>query len=136
MNAVFLDTSGWLAALNPREAEHEASLAVYRACIEGRRRLVTTNLVLAEMQILVSRARSGAEALRFLDIVYSDPTHEVVHVTRALERAAIDRWLRRFADQRLSLCDATSFEVMREQRIRQVITRDAHFAMAGFEPLA
>lgn len=136
MNAVFLDTSGWLAAVSPREAGHESAFARYRECIERRERLVTTNLVLAEMQILVSRTRSGADALRFLDALYADPTHEIVHITRAVERAAIDRWLRRFADQRLSLCDATSFEVMREQRIRRVLTRDAHFALAGFEAIA
>lgn len=135
MSVVFLDTSGWLSALSPREAGHQAALAAYRGCIAGRERLVTTNLVLAEMQILVTRARSGTEGLRFLDAVYADPAHEVVHVTREVERAAIDRWLRRFADQRLSLCDATSFEVMRAQRIRRVLTRDAHFALAGFEPL-
>lgn len=135
MSVLFLDTSGWLAALSPRESRHDAALAVYRAGIQRGDRLVTTNLVLAEMQILVSRARDAGEALRFLDAVYADPSHEVVHVSRELERAAIDRWLRRFADQRLSLADATSFEVMREQRIRQVLTLDAHFALAGFHPL-
>lgn len=132
MSAVFLDTSGWLSALSPREAQHAAALGAYREGIQRGERLVTTNLVLAEMQILVSRARDAGEALRFLDAVYADPSHEVVHVTRELERAAIDRWLRRFADQRISLADATSFEVMREQRIQRVLTLDAHFALAGF----
>lgn len=132
MSAVFLDTSGWLSALSPREAQHAAALGAYRGGIQRGERLVTTNLVLAEMQILVSRARDAGEALRFLDAVYADPSHEVVHVTRELERAAIDRWLRRFADQRISLADATSFEVMREQRIQRVLTLDVHFALAGF----
>jgi predicted nucleic acid-binding protein len=132
VSAVFLDTSGWLSALSPREAQHAAALGAYRGGIQRGERLETTNLVLAEMQILVSRARDAGEALRFLDAVYADPSHEVVHVTRELERAAIDRWLRRFADQRISLADATSFEVMREQRIQRVLTLDAHFALAGF----
>lgn len=54
-------------------------------------------------------------------------------VDRDLERAAVDRWLRRFNDQRLSLADAVSFEVMKARGIRQALALDEHFAMAGFE---
>jgi len=44
----------------------------------------------------------------------------------------VDGWLRRFRDQRLSLADAVSFEVMRSRRIRDALTLDSHFALAGF----
>lgn len=132
MSAVFLDTSGWFAALSPKEAHHKASRAAYVSWIERGERLVTTNLVVAEMQILVSCFRGTDEGLRFLDSLYQDPTHEVVFVDRDLERAAVDRWLRKFREHRLSLADAVSFEVMRVRRLRRALALDAHFEAAGF----
>ena len=133
MTAAFLDTSGWFAALSAKEGKHRATHAAYRSWLEKGRELLTTNLVVAEMQILVSRFRGADEGLRFLDSLYPDPAHEVIFVDRDLERAAADRWLRKYRDQQLSLADAVSFEVMRSRRIRQALTLHEHFAVAGFE---
>lgn len=133
MKTAFLDTSGWFAALSPKEAKHGGALAAYRKWIEGGTQLITTNLVVAEMQILLMRFRGAEEGLRFLDSVYQDASHHVVFVDRDLERNATDRWLRRFRDLKMSLADAVSFEVMQSRRIRQVLALDEHFEMAGFE---
>jgi predicted nucleic acid-binding protein len=133
VKSVFLDTAGWFAALSPKEAKHDTALAAYRGWIEDGDQLVTTNLVVAEMQILLMRFRGPDEGVRFLDSVYQDPSHTVVFVDRELERGAVDRWLRRYRDQRLSLADTVSFEVMRTRRIRQVLTLDERFELAGFE---
>ena len=133
MTARFLDTSGWFAALSPKEAKHRAAHTAYRAWIEGGDDLVTTNLVVAEMQILLMRFRGADEGLRFMDSLYKDPSHEVVFVDRALERTAVDHWLRRYRDHPLSLADAVSFEVMRSRRIRQALALDEHFELAGFD---
>lgn len=53
----------------------------------------------------------------------------------SLVRAALSGWLERFADQRFSLTDAVSFEVMRRQRLTAAFAFDADFRTAGFEPL-
>lgn len=135
MTARFLDTSGWFAALSPKEAKHRPAHATYRTWIEGGDDLVTTNLVVAEMQILLMRFRGADEGLRFMDSLYKDPSHEVVFVDRALERTAVDHWLRRYRDHPLSLADAVSFEVMRSRRIRQALALDEHFELAGFDVL-
>lgn len=135
MIGAFLDTSGWFAALSPKEARHRSALAAYKSLIERRVRLVTTNLVVAEMQILISRFRGAADGVRFLDTLYQDISHEVVFVDRDTERMAVDRWLRRFTDQRLSLADAVSFEVMKSRRLRHALALDTHFELAGFELL-
>jgi len=41
--------------------------------------------------------------------------------------------MRRFRDQRLSLADVVSFEIMRTRRIREVLALDEHFELAGFD---
>ena len=132
---LFLDTSGWLAAISRQEAAHERARAAYTEQMLGGGALVTTALVIAEMHVLLLELRGPAAALKFLDGVAADPSHEVVDVDRDLRLAAIERWLRRFADQDLSLTDAVSFEVMRRHKLRRALALDQHFALAGFEIL-
>ena len=130
---VFLDTSAWFAALSEPDTHHARTRAFYREQLRsGTQRLVTTGLVVAEMHALLSRRAGSDVALRFLDQLYVDPAHEVVAVDRALEREAIDRWLRPFQDHAFSLTDAVSFEVMRREGIDSAMTLDRHFATAGF----
>lgn len=118
--------------MSPKEAKHRPALDAYRGWIEAHAELVTTNLVVAEMQILLTRYRGIDEGSRFLDSLYRDASHRVVFVDRDLERSATEHWLRRFRDQRLSLADAVSFEVMRTEGIEEALALDAHFELAGF----
>jgi len=130
--ACFLDTSGWLAVTLDREEHHDSARPYYERELRAGTRFVTTNLVLSEMHVLIAR-RSPPHALRFLDDIRKDPTHSVVYSDADLEREAIDRWLRPFADQRFSLADAVSFEVMRRERLTVAFALDRHFRTAGFE---
>jgi predicted nucleic acid-binding protein len=65
-----------------------------------------------------------------------DPIHESVEVAADLARDAVLRWLNQFPDQRFSLIDAVSFEVMRRERLTSAFAFDRHFEVAGFELLA
>jgi predicted nucleic acid-binding protein len=87
------------------------------------------------MHVLLLKLAGPAAALKFLDGVAADPTHEVVDVERDLRLASIERWLRRFADQEFNLTDAVSFEVMRRRKLRRALALDRHFVVAGFEIL-
>ena len=118
--------------MNRREQNHQVASNVYRSLIGSAARLITTNLVVAEMQTLLVK-RAGVEtALEFLAHLYRDPTHEVRFVTRELEAQAVDRWLRPFSNLELSLADAVSFEVMYAEGIDRAFAFDRHFEVAGF----
>lgn len=130
---LFLDTSGWFAAISPREAAHDRARAAYAEEVLGGGTLVTTSLVMAEMHVLLLRLGGPGAALGFLDGLAADPTHEVIDVDRDLRLAAVERWLRRFGDQDFSLTDAVSFEFMRRGKLRRALALDRHFAAAGFE---
>jgi predicted nucleic acid-binding protein len=130
--AVFLDTSAWFAAMSSREARHAETLAAYEQALRTGATIVTTNLVLGEMQVLLMRLLGPAAGVEFLDRVRSDSRHEVVWCDAELGDAAVDRWLRPFRTERLSLCDAVSFEVMSRRRISWALTLDTHFRVAGF----
>ena len=133
---LFLDTSGWFAAISTREVAHERARAAYAGQVLGGGKLVTTGLVITEMHTLMLKLRGPDVALRFLDELAADPSHEVIDVDRDLRLAGIERWLRRFADQDWSLTDAVSFEVMRRRRLRRALALDHHFVVAGYEILS
>lgn len=135
MTPWFLDTSGWIAALFTAEARHEEAAARYQAVLLQGARFVTTNLVVAETHALILRRRPPPVAWEFLAHIAEDAGHEVVFVDRALQHAAIESWVRRFRDQRISVCDAVSFEVMRRRHLTNALALDRHFHVAGFEIL-
>jgi len=47
-------------------------------------------------------------------------------------RDAVSAWLERFRDQRFSMTDAVSFEVMRRERLKTAFAFDQDFETAGF----
>jgi predicted nucleic acid-binding protein len=132
---LFLDTSGWFAALSPREAGHAVARDTYADAVRHGQLLVTTQLVAAEMHTLILRWRGPEAGLLFLETVFESGAHVVLAADDELIAAAVARWIRRFADKPLSLADAVSFEVMRRERISRALAFDYHFAMAGFEIL-
>ena len=70
--------------------------------------------------------------LEFVQTVDNAP-NVVVRRTRELESAAERNWLARYSDHDFSLTDVVSFAVMTERRIRQALSLDQHFVVAGFE---
>lgn len=134
-STVFVDTSGWLAAINSRDSHYHDVVETYDDLVTRRTSFVTSNLVVAEMHILIVRDRGAAAGCALLDAIYTDPLYRVVAVDRDLESEATDRWLRRFTDQRFSLTDAVSFEIMRRERIGEALALDHHFEVAGYRLL-
>ena len=92
---------------------------------------MTTNLVVAEAHALLLRRAGLHAASAYLRAVREAPT-EIEYITSEREAAAIEHWIERFSDQPFSLADAASFVVMTELGIREVLTLDRHFTVAGF----
>lgn len=129
---IFLDTSGWLAAINSRDSRHRDVVESYDDLLAKGTHFVTTSLVVSEMHALIVRERGAKAGCNLLDAVYTDPRYGVAAVDRGLESAATDRWLRRF-EQRFSLTDAVSFEIMRTERIGEALALDHNFEVAGYK---
>ena len=130
----FVDTSGWYALIDKRDASHSAFAAEVTRLIQTGGRLVTTDYVIDESCTL-AKARSGpAAAARLLEIIDKTAALDLVWV--APERfAKAKAFFLKHHDQAFSFTDCTSFVVMREERIDEAITIDAHFRVAGFKTL-
>ena len=131
----FVDTSAWHPLIVARHPDHARLGSALRALIRNHRRLVTTNLVVAETHTLLLRRVGRTTALTFLQTVGESP-NVVVRSSRELEAAAERDWLTRYDDQDFSFADAVSFAVMTERGIRDALTLDHHFVVAGFQASA
>ena len=128
----FVDTSAWYPLLVAKHPDHAVLASALRGLIRNHRRLVTTNLVVAETHALLLRRVGRATAIAFVKTVDEAP-NVVVRSTRDLERDAERNWLARYTDQGFSFTDAVSFAVMTERRIRDALSLDHHFVVAGFQ---
>jgi uncharacterized protein len=129
---LFVDSSGWIALLSARDANHDSADRLVRSAINQRIKLATSTLVIAEVQRLllhrvgIQAARRGLEhivASKHVLIVFTD----VKHHESALQ------WLTKLDDQVITYTDATSFAVMQLENCRAALTFDRDFLIAGFQ---
>ena len=91
-------------------------------------------MVVAETHALLLHRSGHRAALAFLKAVRQAP-NRIEYISPERETDAISRWIERFSDQPFSLADAASFAVMSELGIRDALTLDHHFTIAGFVAL-
>jgi predicted nucleic acid-binding protein len=123
----FVDTSYWVALRLRRDSNHRDAVRLW----SPGRALLTTNHVVGETWTFLSRRDGHASAVAFLDAVESAAWLTVVHVNEGIEREA-RAWLRRHDERVYSFVDATSFVVMRRERVSEALAFDGDFSAAGF----
>ena len=128
---VFVDTGAWVAIQVTDDRHHEVARRTLPVLLEAPHSLVTSNLVVGETYTLLRVSKGYREARRFLDMLAQSGKVERLFITESLERHAYEI-LHRYADHPFSFTDATSFALMRQQRIRHAFAFDSHFAAAGF----
>ena len=132
MRTVFADTGYWQAVLNPNDRLHDKARAVSVAL--GKARLITTEMVLAELLAALSKVPVRSLAVAGVDRVRANPNVEVVPQT-SLQFAHAYELYRRHMDKEWSISDCASFEVMHARGITEALAHDQHFEQAGFTAL-
>ena len=126
--AVFVDTSGFLAAADRDDKHHAAAVKAFKTALKKGRRLVTHSMVATETSALMHRRLGHEVALAFLD---SLKNLEVVWIDHPLFAQGVERF-RRKSPAGLSLVDSVSFAVMASLSINQYLGIDSHFETEGF----
>lgn len=132
---VLVDTSALLALSRRQDQYHGRAVALAERHLATGGRYVGTTLILGELHSHLLYLRGTARARAALISLLDDPIHEWVDVAAELLRDGVTNWLARYADQRFSLVDAVSFEVMRREKITHAFAFDRHFEVAGYELL-
>ena len=128
----FVDTSALLALSHTRDQFHQRAIAIARRHQKAGGSYVSSTLVLSEFHTHLLYLRGPTSALAALAHLLDDPAHQWHAVSADLVADAKMRWLARFADQRFSLVDAVSFEIMSRDVLRHAFAFDRHFETAGF----
>jgi predicted nucleic acid-binding protein len=129
---LFVDSGAWIALRSRRDQHHVAADRAFRAAIEHRIHLVTTNLVLAEIHRL-TLFRAGLEpALRVLERIDASPS-VTVHFASGDDYVAARQWLERLAPRPVTYTDAVSFAAIEATKCTHVLGFDEDFVVAGFE---
>jgi predicted nucleic acid-binding protein len=126
---IFVDTSFWVALSNRRDPSNfEATelLDLHRSTA-----WLTTNHVVGETWTFLRRRAGHGPAVRFLDAIEASRDVLIEPVDAATEAKAL-AWLRRHDEREYSFVDATSFAVMRSERITNALAFDGDFTAAGF----
>jgi predicted nucleic acid-binding protein len=124
----FVDTGAFLALHLGNDHFHGAAIRLWPKLA---RPAVTSNHVLDELATILARRAGYAFATECLSNIYAAPTIEVVQSSREDELEAL-RWMRKYADQRVTFTDCISFAIMHRRHVRTAFTFDGHFRHAGF----
>ena len=128
----FIDTSFFIALLTKEDRFNAKADEAWKSLLESEASLVSTNYTLLETFSLIQN-RLGLEAVTDFqrDVV---PLLSLEWVDENYHEAGLAAVLT--AKRRnLSLVDCVSFEVMRRNRVKNVLTFDKHFGEHGFHCL-
>ena len=124
----FVDASFWIALLVPRDRRHEEATRLW---VEDSGPVRTSNLVVGETWTLLRRRAGHGTAVRFITMIEDSRRVSVTLVDHAIDERAWE-WLRHHDERSYSYVDATSFEIMRRERILEALAFDNDFTAAGF----
>ncbi len=127
---VFLDSSAFLALVNPHDEHHVTARRVWTRLADEHWRTLTTNFMIAETHQLFLVRLGQRHATAFLRQLRGSST-AVVRV-RARDEEDAKEIIFGYSEKDLSLTDATGFVVMQRLRIAQAFSFDQHFAQYGF----
>lgn len=129
---IFVDTLAFLARYLHRDQYHRVALDTWHELEHANEPLVTSNFVLAETFTLLGRRASYPFAAERAKIIYRSRVLTILRPDAEDELAALELFIR-YAGQRVSFTDATSFVLMQRRGLTRAFSFDRHFAYAGFE---
>jgi predicted nucleic acid-binding protein len=124
-----VDTSAIIAVLLSDDRRHRQAREAFERLAERRDVLLTTSYVLLEAYALLGR-RIGIEAVRLFREEFA-PLLDVVWIDASTHERGLDLLLRQ-SDRHLTLVDAVSFVVVRDERVDELFAFDRDFEAEGF----
>jgi predicted nucleic acid-binding protein len=125
-----VDTNAYGALAVVRDQNHRQAVQILTELSQNRRRLYTTNFVVAETHALILTREGREAALRALHRIENGST-TVVRVDERDEFRA-RQILQHHRDKDYSLTDATTFAIMERLGIVEAFSFDRHFRQYGF----
>ncbi len=128
---VFVDTGAWIALAVTTDPMHRRAVETWDQLVRDGSRLTTSVPVVLETFTFLERNATREVALRWKDALPGVPFFRLLECS-ARDLTAAWSFFERRDLRKLSAVDATSFVVMKREKIRRAFTFDQHFATVGF----
>lgn len=102
--------------------------------VASKERMLTTNLVLAEIHRLFLHRAGIKAAASVLEKVEASPLVKIEFADSTHHQSAM-AWMGKLREHPISYTDAVSFSVMEAAGCSDVLSYDQHFRIAGFKTL-
>ena len=129
---LFIDTGAFIAKFLPDDQFHSKAVEIWSQLDRKQTKIVTSNFVLDETLTLLARRSSYAFAAEVAQALYSSEVIKIVRPTLETELSALT-FFEKFSDQKVSFTDCISFQLMKENNIKNIFSFDRHFTLAGFD---
>ena len=133
-NDIFIDTSGFYAFLIKGDSTHEEAESILFGAKKQKRRFVTTDYILDETATLLKARGFGHLLPNFLTTLEQSQACRI-EWTDSDRFFSTQAFFLKHADQDWSFTDCLSFQVMKQLKLSDALTKDAHFKSAGFRPM-
>ena len=132
MRHMFVDTAAWVAAADSRDTAGAAVRKARDQWLASGGVLTTTDYVIDETLTTI-RFRLGLDAAEAWWLQIDGSSRLRIESIDESRRERARALFFRYRDKDFSFTDCCSFAVMRELRIRRVLTLDHHFRQMRFE---
>ena len=129
---MFVDTAAWVAAADQSDSTGPAVRQARDQWLSSGGVLTTTDYVIDETLTTI-RFRLGLEAAETWWLQVDESARLRIEAIDERRRERARSLFFRYRDNDFSFTDCSSFVLMRELRIRRVLTLDHHFRQMGFE---
>ena len=134
MKKVFFDTWGWVAIAHKNDSHHSEVVSFYNKFLINNGIPVTSDYILSEAVTLLRAKTDTKGVMLFIDTILSGVKSEKILLERIDEQRWNKAWdmCKKYYDKPyISFFDFTSFIVMKELSISDVLTSDRHFEEVG-----
>ena len=132
---VFIDTAGFLALVDDDTSLLKKVSDIFEEFYNTGRKVITTDYVMDEVftwmrckqKFPIKDVLEFGRSLRMSDVQIVGITDDIFYDSFAT--------MVKYKDHYFSFTDCVSFTVMKSMKIKDVVTTDKHFAVAGFNSL-
>lgn len=132
---IFVDTSAWIALVDESDRHHREAKAYYEQQIRQMGvELITSDYIIDETLTLIRYRMGMLFAQRFWNSIEQARSQNILRtiwVGQKTWQEAVALFFR-YADQRFSFTDCTSFALLSQEPVDAVFSFDRDFVVAGF----
>lgn len=133
MKTVFIDTNAFIALYFKKDQFHMLATSIHRELMKDNEYL-TSNYVIDETITGLVMKSSHVEAVDFFENIKKSTFIDIIYINDILERDSFSLF-KKLSDKEFSFTDCTSFQIMKQFKIKTAFTNDHHFEQMGFDIL-